>query len=1425
MDTVHIGADVGSTTVKVVVLREMTPLFEVYQRHDGSPLETLISLLRKAITTFTTPWCYLALTGSQSSEYAQALSCMHVQEVIAGAVAIQKLYPTIQTAIELGGQDAKMLFFSTEQPGDIHDMRMNGVCAGGTGAFIDQIASLLAIPVEQFQEYAAKGTRHYEISGRCGVFAKTDIQPLLNQGIPREDIAYSCLHALAKQTIGGLAQGMEINAPLLLSGGPFHFIPLLKEIFQRRLKLSDEDISLPPNGQTLIAQGAALCLSTQLNHTTTPLHKEEMLTTLEHYTQEHTRKRQAPPRPFFAKTAEQIEFQNRYTSSLPCKDLTELPDTLRVYLGIDGGSTTTKFVVITEDRELIHTFYASNSGEPLRTAQKGLISFFNRMREAGKTCHIAGVGTTGYGEELFAKAFGADIHTVETMAHKEAACFYEPETSFILDLGGQDMKALFLRDGVITNMVLNEACSAGCGSFIESYSSSVGIPAQEIAHHAFTAADPPQLGSRCTVFMNSSIISEQKRGHSRGEILGGLCRSIIENLFTKVIRLSNTNTLGKKIVVQGGTFKNDAVLKAFIDYVGHDVEVIRPPLPGEMGALGIALLTRKAQRGKPSSHFIGEHAVRKLTWRQSEENRCGLCSNACLRTIITFCDGTTFIKGNRCPRGEEITPTKQEKRRVPNGMNFREKLLLKRRTPPAKPKKHVGIPLVLDFYETLPFWETLFTRLGYAVHVSGRSSYPLFEKGLQDIPSDTACFPAKLVHGHLHRLAEKGVDCIFLPRMLKNLPAYTENKASWNCAVLQGYPELVKTTRLTTGDTKEVPLISPAFKWTNKRLYRTQIIRFFKETFGEPKKAVLQALSAAEDARKNYEKRLREFAHDVEKYAEETGTTSIVMAGRPYHGDQLVNHRVADLFTAMGIAVLIPENLPRQPLEPSTLRIDLTNNYHTRLFHAAHYTITTPRTELVQLVSFGCGHDAIYSDELQRILFAGAQKTPLILKIDESDAHGPLKIRITSFIESLRARKQLTPSQHIALPHPFSPLFTKKDRDRKILIPNLSKSFSYLLSEAIRKQGYTPEIVPMATRRAIDLGKKYVHNDICFPAQINIGEHLHWLETNPHEAHRVAAVFAKNCQDCRAGHYAALGRKAFDEAGFSHTPVATTEFSDTKINPGFRVNTLQFNLFTLHGLALIDALDDMLYKCRPYAASPSEVDNLHDRMLTTCVTTLRTRGFSPALKKLATAVSAFNDLATDRRVRKKRVGIIGEILVNFHPASNYGIVPYLEENNLEVVLPSLIEFWRQDAINWKTMAERGHTRAGKLKALQGSLYEGMFGHVIGRVEKQMRSFKYYEPHSDIRDIAARAAQVMDISYRTGEGWLMPGEILSWMDAGIGSFLILQPFGCLPNHITGKGLIQRLKKRAPHSTILSLDFDPDSSIANIHNRLQMLILNS
>ncbi len=890
--------------------------------------------------------------------------------------------------------------------------------------------------------------------------------------------------------------------------------------------------------------------------------------------------------------------------------------------------------------------------------------------------------------------------------------------------------------------------------------------------------------------------------------------------------------------MQGGTFKNDAVLKAFEDYIGREVQ--RPPLSGEMGAYGIALLCREHLRlsgdSSRAASIINRDSLRDLRFTTAANDRCDRCANSCARTIVTFSHGASHITGNRCERGAEIEGTKERSphqrhdRQLPDLLSERYRLLFF--SPERRPhgqgapgEKVIGIPRVLDFYDSYPFWHSFFRQLGFTVVLSDESSYPLFESGLRTVPSDTVCLPAKLAHGHIENLLGKGVSTIFMPLMLKNMKENRTQDDSWYCAVLQGYPEVIRLNGCIPPD-RGVRFLTPAFKLVDRHVANRQIVRFAEETLGTPRGQALRAIGRAEREQVLFRRALEQRGAKVLSDLRGTGNFGVVIAGRPYHADLFVNHRVSGFFTRSGIPVLVNESLPGlERVDLSFSRIDTINTFHNRMLASAKFVAGHPDLEMVQLVSFGCGHDAILTDELNRILRSFGGKELLTLKLDEGENSGPLNIRITSFIETVRTqRRRRSAPERLPEPRPFPIRFEKRDRRRRtFLVPNLTWGFSMLMTNAFERQGYSTRILPVAGREAIAIGKRYVNNDICYPAQINIGEILHYLIEHPEQAGTSAAALAKNCNDCRACHYAALCRKALDDAGFTSVPIVTTAESDRRdMHPGLQLNRLKFNMDVLHGIVLIDALDEMARQCRPYELVKGQTDAVYDERVRRVFAAF-SRSWRGALDELDDAIDAFNGIAVNRAKRKPRVGIIGEILVNFHDAGNHRIVQYLEEHGMEVVLPNLIEFWHQDAVNYRVAAEQGHVHFRWAMKRFAVLYESVFARIIRSVERRKKRFRFYQEHGEIGKIAAKAGGIFHPAFRTGEGWLIPGEIVNWIDDGIRSFLIVQPFGCLPNHISGKGVIREIKAKYPHVQILTLDFDPDTSLANVHNRLQMIIL--
>ena len=1500
MEQIDVGLDIGSTTTKVLVLDSSTgeTLYWRYKRHGARQASSAAEALDEVRQRFGDTPARIAVTGSGARDIASALGAVYVQEVVANAMAIQELYPRTRCAIELGGQDAKMIFLRTDDEGrpSVSDMRMNGSCAGGTGAFIDEMAKLLGVDTESgaFEELAAQGTTVYDISGRCGVYAKTDIQPLLNQGVSRADLALSAMHAVARQTIGGLAQGIDIESPVIFEGGTLAYNPTLVKVFTEHLHLADEDAIVPEDPQVMVARGAALSLKGALAEAAQCVDLAEGVTALRALAENPVPDGDARlTQPFFADDVEREDFSQRHQAERAAlgPESYEPGQCVHTLLGIDSGSTTTKFALIDHEGELVDSFYANNEGSPLDVAKRGLIELKQRWEAAGVTLIIDAVGTTGYGEQLFARAFHADYHTVETVAHARAATSCEPEATFVLDIGGQDMKAIWLDRGVLTDIVVNEACSAGCGSFLEGFAQNLGIEVEDIASAAFASAEPACLGSRCTVFMNSSVVSEQRRGKGPDDIMAGLCRSIIENVFTKVIRVSNLDKLGEHIVVQGGTFRNDAVLRAFEQFVGHPVT--RASHPGLMGAIGVAMLTAEHMRSQadesgafPASTFIGLDAIASFSHKQYAGVTCRRCNNHCQRSVVAFGDGSLYVTGNRCPRGEKIdwdellgevpaaakdrpattTITEDEGRRsiadlvaaapqitsgiasadvsdsaknakapAPNLFIDRAKLLFQEWpcTPVCADRDiTIGIPRVLEFWDVMPFWSTLFRCLGFNVKLSRVSTRKMFEEGLPHVTSDTICFPAKLVHGHMRDLARKHPDRIFMP-IITTVPTENTAKTSeWMCAVVKGYPYVMKNS-----DNPEerfgIPFDAPLFHWYDTEDRDRQLEGYFKDTFGIEAVLVDKAIEQANAAQTAFVNQMQLRGEQVLERVRAEGRYAVVLASRPYHNDELVNHGLPKMLAQMGIPVLTPDAVPGvRDVDLSNSRLDIVNNYHARMLSSAVIVASTPELELVQLVSFGCGHDAYLSDEIVRMMDEISGKTPLVLKLDESDATGPMSIRVRSFIETVerrRAEERAEGAQvHVVHPlsDPYKVKYTKRDRKEKIaLIPNTSHAFCRLMTAALRNQGVRAEALEVGREDAIRLGKRYVHNDICFPAQIVIGECLEALESGKYDPHDVAMVTGKYIGDCRLTHYMPLLRRALDDAGYDYVPILTNDDVDAHdAHPGFKIS-LSSSIQIAFGLPRIDALEAILRRIRPYELERGTADAAFERAMDELIGGLERSGLRGLDSGFKRALKIMGEVPYDRSNPRPTVLIVGEYLLNFHPGANHEIERYLEDNGLEVIEAKMTDVIRKTYFYKHAQSREYHVDLPLQEKIWYATADKLFDLAHDRCDKLGAAHPLYEPPTRMDELVRASDPVLHHTFDAGEGVLIPAEILEHAAKGCRSFVILQPFGCLPNHVVGRGLVRALKERYPDANILPLDYDPDVSFANVENRLQMLIMSA
>ena len=1447
----RLGIDVGSTTVKTVIWDNETNrvVYTRYERHHAEQGKTVQRLLQEIMEQFPDLQFRVAVCGSGGKPIADRIGAYYIQEVVANAAAVRALYPQTRTAIELGGQDAKVIFFhydENEQQLITSDMRMNGSCAGGTGAFIDEVAAILQTPSDEFEALAAQGNIVHNISGRCGVFAKTDIQTILNNGGGRADIALSAFHAIAKQTIGGLAQGLELKAPIIFEGGPLTYNPTLIRVFAERLQLDEADIIIPENADTIVAQGAAIAIDELFpleEHEAEPFSLEDAIEALYVPIVVEELEKRIPSATYFSSEEDCRLWREAHKAPDVVQVVLHPGDCLPVYIGIDAGSTTSKLVLMTAQGEIIDRFYANNQGDPISVVKDGLLALNRKYLNQGVTLQVLGMGTTGYGEHLLHAAFGGDYHTVETVAHATAACHYVPDVSFILDIGGQDMKAIWVADGVVTNIMLNEACSSGCGSFLEKFADTLHIPVAEIADAAFRAERPANLGSRCTVFMNSNIITEQKNGCTADDIMAGLCRSIIQNVFTKVVRISNTSALGKKIVVQGGTFKNDAVLRALEQYL--ECEVVRAPYAGEMGAIGPALLTKAhmdaLELTERKSNFIGFDALKRFTYEQKSDVVCPFCVNQCSRTIVQFSNGSSYVTGNRCERGEilgnpkdetvrlQVKQTKRTKDTVPNLYSLQEQLLFQDYPTVALCEKRnvvIGLPRVLHNWEYMPYWKTFWKSLGFTVQISDFSNRTLYENGLHAVASDTECFPAKLVHGHLRNLAEKGVDRIFMPSITAMPSENTAKTSESMCALVKGYPIVIRNSD-NPEQQWQIPFDAPLFHWHELADRNRQLTKYMQDTFSITPEQTKRAIQAGDAAQAQFTAALKAEGQRVLDDVKEIGTYAVVLASRPYQNDTLVNHNLPEMFTSMGIPVLTADALPDVTnVDLSKSLLDITNNFHARMLSSAILTAQSEHLEYVQIVSFGCGHDAYLSDEIIRLMNEISGKNPLILKLDESEATGPLRIRVRSFIETAEHRRNKQFSHSCSsLTDPYPIKFTEFHRKEKtVLVPNTSHAFSRVMAAAMSKQGLRAVPLPIGREEAIRLGKQYVHNDICFPAQIVIGEAIEALQSGKYDVNNTAIGMGKYIGCCRLTHYSALLRKALDDAGFPQVPIITNDDKDERnLHPGFRMS-LPTAMNIAFAMPVIDIMEELLRKIRPYELVPGSTQEAFDRGMDAIIEGIEKNGISGLKSGFSDAIDWMCEVQYDRSNLRPTVLIVGEYLLNFHPGANHDIEDYLEKNGFEIIEARMTDVI-QKSYYYLDMQVREYAIQKPWKdKLWLRTADSMFDIAHNMADKIARKHPLYTSAARIQDLAQASNDVLHHTFDAGEGILIPGEILHQAAHGCRNFIILQPFGCLPNHIVGRGIVKRLKELYPDVQILPLDYDPDVSFANVENRLQMLIMN-
>ena len=1416
-----LGIDIGSTTVKIAILDENCGiLFSDYERHYANIRETLSSLLQKAYDKLGNALLHPMITGSGGLTLANHLGVPFTQEVIAVATALKELAPKTDVAIELGGEDAKIIYF---EGGNV-EQRMNGICAGGTGSFIDQMASLIQTDAAGLNEYAKNYQSLYTIAARCGVFAKTDIQPLINEGATKEDLAASIFQAVVNQTISGLACGKPIRGHVAFLGGPLHFLSELKKAFIRTLKLDEEHIMDTDNSHLFAAMGSAMNAKKEVSYT-----MKEMVAKLSgEIKMEFEVERMEP---LFATQEEYDAFKNRHARhKVGTGDLASYHG--NAFLGIDAGSTTTKIALVGEDGSLLYSFYSSNDGSPLKTAIRSLKEIYQQLPE---DVQIVRSCSTGYGEALMKAAFLLDDGEVETVAHYYAAAFFNPQVDCILDIGGQDMKCIKIKNQTVDSVQLNEACSSGCGSFIETFAKSLNYSVQDFAQTALFAQHPIDLGTRCTVFMNSKVKQAQKEGASVADISAGLAYSVIKNALFKVIKVSDASELGKEIVVQGGTFYNDAVLRSFEKIA--DCEAIRPDIAGIMGAFGAALIARERYsqcRGANYSENPGDagcdscdnrtgYQTSMLSYEQicnlqfdTSMAKCKGCTNNCRLTINKFSGGRQFISGNRCERG---IGGQKNAHNVPNLFEYKLKRLFDYESLPADeaPRGVVGIPRVLNMYENYPFWHTFFTSLGYRVVLSPVSTRQIYELGIESIPSESECYPAKLAHGHVSWLIRQGVKFIFYPALFYERNEFEDANNHYNCPIVTSYSENIKNN-VEEIKSENITFRNPFMAFTSQETISDALVKEFTELpAGQVQEAVAKAWDELSAARRDMQKK----GEETLQYLKETGKRGIVLAGRPYHIDPEINHGIPELITSYDIAVLTEDSIshladPERPLIVSDQWM-----YHSRLYAAASYVKLVENLDLIQLNSFGCGLDAVTTDQVNDIL-SGSGKIYTCLKIDEVNNLGAARIRVRSLLSAIRVREQKAEQRAIHSSAIKKVQFTEEMRgDYTILCPQMSPIHFDIFEKAFAACGYHFEVLTNDNKHSVDVGLKYVNNDACYPSLLVVGQIMEALLSGKYDLNKTAVIMTQTGGGCRATNYIGFIRRALEKAGMAQIPVISLNLGSIETNPGFHLN-----LDLLVRAALSAQIGDIFMRCvyrmRPYEEVPGSVEVVHQKWLKIAQDYVSARHINLArFPGMCRKMIQEFDAIPLRDIKKPRVGIVGEILVKFSPAGNNHLVELLEAEGAEAVVPDLMDFMLYCFYNQIYKAE--HLGTSKKAAKVSALGIWAIEHVLrGAAAKAFARSKHFDPPTPIRKIVEYARPIVSIGNQTGEGWFLTGEMVELIHENVPNIVCTQPFGCLPNHVVGKGVIKALRKAYPQSNIVAIDYDPGASEVNQLNRIKLML---
>lgn len=1402
MSKLHMGIDVGSTTVKIVVLDDEKNIkYSEYRRHYSDIKSTVITLFDEVKEVLGNSKFTVVITGSGGLLLSKMLGIDFVQEVIANKTAIEAFLPGTDVVIELGGEDAKILYLT----GGL-EQRMNGTCAGGTGSFIDQMSILLKTDADGLNELAKKHTTIYPIAARCGVFAKSDVQPLLNEGAAREDVAASILQAVVTQTISGLAQGRPIKGNIAFLGGPLHFLTQLRVQFEETLRENAESFKTPENAQIFVAMGAAMMHND--SEETDILSIMNKLKTAHGVDAEITRM----PK-LFETEADEKEFFERHKKDTAVRgDISQASGP--VFLGLDVGSTTIKCTVINENDEIIYSYYGKNEGSPITCGINIMRELYEKLP---KSAYIANGCTTGYGEQLLKTAFRIDEGEIETIAHFKAANHFLPGVDFIIDIGGQDMKCMKIKDGVIESIMLNEACSSGCGSFIQTFAESLGYDSIGFSKEALTAESPVDLGTRCTVFMNSRVKQAQKEGASVGDISAGLSYSVVRNALYKVIKLRDPKLMGDKIVVQGGTFNNNAILRCFEILTGKNV--IRPDIAGIMGAFGSALIAKERWSGGECDIITCD----ELDSFQFETTltRCEKCNNHCQLTVTDFGDGSKFISGNRCERGAGGEARKKD---IPNLYDYKYKRAFRYKAIKASEAERgvIAMPRVLNMYENYPLWFTFFTELGFSVKLSGRSTHALYEKGIASIPSESACYPAKLVHGHIVDLVEKGYKTIFYPCIPYEQIEYSAAGNHFNCPMVTSYPEVVYKNMdiLRDGDVK---FLYPFINLADKKSFNRQMAKALAD-YNIPFKEIKAASEKAFAELQNYKNDVRKKGEEVLAWLSEHNKRGIVLAGRPYHIDPEINHGIPDMINSLGFAVLTEDSIAHLGHLERDIRVVDQWAYHTRLYEAASEVIKNDNLELIQLNSFGCGLDAVTTDQVMEIL-QSHEKIYTTLKIDEVSNLGTARIRVRSLKAAVKDRDANNFVPHKVEDYTINRIkFTEKERkNHTVIFPQMSPTHFNLFEAVLRVNGYNAVVLEHATPEDVEVGLKSVNNDACYPSIMVTGQLVNAFVSGHCDPDNTSVMITQTGGGCRATNYIAFLRKALKEAGYSQVPVISLNVSGLEGNPGFKI-TPKLVDGLLKACTWGDILLSVSQRIRPYEINEGETNELYEHWQSRLYNDIvSNNGKRLKLKKVTEEIIAdFDAIPIDETVKKPKVGVVGEILVKFHPDANNDVVGVIEAEGGETVMPGLADFMLYCLYNNNFKRDNLGTKASTARLCNLAIWgiESYRKHA----EKIMLANPKFASRAPghIAEIAEGAKNVLQLGHCTGEGWFLTGEMIELINSGVPNIICVQPFACLPNHVTGKGMIKELRRQYPQSNIVAIDYDPGASEVNQLNRIKLMM---